>query len=284
MFVLDKIILDRYSPSTYSYPFAVGVCELFIGGIVFGLVSSQGMDSRALLGGFLASGALAIGFLILVFAIRFGQVARVVPLWSLSALVVAPMAALFLDEKISATAAFAIILAVTGAGLVSWQRVGHGPVFGNPVVIMCALVSAFLNAISLVLTKYFLEDSDFWEFYASFRMWFAPWMLMVIVLPEVRREIRPMMRNRKFIGLTVLNIGAVVSASHAVRFAAVSLGPVSLVSALLSTQPGLVFLYSVGLATLAPTFFGDWITRGTIRLQIAGIAAITAAVAIITLQ
>ena len=97
------------------------------------------------------------------------------------------MAALFLDEKISATAAIAIVLAVTGAGLVSWQRVGHGPVFGNPLIILCALVSAFLNAISLVLTKYFLEDSDFWEFYASFRMWFAPWMLLVILLPEVRR-------------------------------------------------------------------------------------------------
>jgi hypothetical protein len=93
-----------------------------------------------------------------------------------------------------------------------------------------------------------------------------------------------MMRNRGFIGLTVLNIGGVVSASHAIRFAAVSLGPVSLVSALLSTQPAVVFLYSVGLATLAPTVFGGWITRGTIRLQIAGIAAITAAVAIITLE
>ena len=286
VFVLDKIIVDRYSPTTYSYAFATGLMELAIGSTIFLIVSQNGMEPQAMLGGALAGGTLAIGFLILLLAIRRGQVARVVPIWSLAPLMVAPMAAGFLGERLSALAAVAIVLAVAGSAMVSWQRPSsvRGPSFGSPVVLASAAGSALLNAVSLVLAKYFLDRVDFWQFYASFRVFFSVWMLMVIFAPEVRRSLGAMARSREFIGLVVLNLGVVVSISHGIRFAAVSMGPVSLVSALSSAQPAVVFLYSLGLAALAPAFFGGWITRATIKPQVAGIAAVTASVVLISLD
>ena len=82
----------------------------------------------------------------------------------------------------------------------------------------------------------------------------------------------------------LIAVEIISSVSHLVRFAAISLGPVSLVAALGSAQPMLVLLYAMVLAAAYPSNFGTWITRRTLRTQVTGIVAITAAVAIISVQ
>ena len=281
--ILDKLIVDRYSPTTYVYVFWIGVWELAAGSIISGILSSQGLESRTLVGGML-TGAVSAGALILYLsALRFGQVARVVPIWFLYPLMVAPMAAGFLGERISPLVAGAILLAVAGGVLVSWQGSTASRTFGNPAMPLLALAAGGFLAVSFILNKHFVEGADFWQFFGFYRLGFAVPMLGIALVPEVRRVAPGMAGNRGFMGLVMLTEG-IVSIVLIVRFAAVSLGPVSLVAAISAVQPSLVFLYSLALANLSPTNFGGWITRRTLRPQAAGIAAITASVIIISLQ
>ena len=74
---------------------------------------------------------------------------------------------------------------------------------------------------------------------------------------------------------------AMASLSFLVRFAAIDKGPVSLVAAIGSLQPLLVFFYAYGLATVFPANFSDWITKRTISTQVAGTVAISAGVVVI---
>ena len=229
-------------------------------------------------------GALAAGSLALFLAaVKLGQVARVVPIWFLYPLMVAPMAVVFLDESMSAVIVGAIILAVIGAILVSWQKAEDGRLFGNPAVPPLTLLAAGLLAVSFVLAKWALEDGEFWQFFGAYRIGFAPVMLAAGMIPKTRVSAFGMVRNRGFISLMVV-IEALVTLAVLARFAAVSLGEVSLVAAVSAVQPSLVFLYSLALAALWPSVFGGWITRGTLLPQMTGIAAITAGVAIIALQ
>ena len=244
--IFDKLIVDRYH-GIYFYAFWIGIFELALGLVGLGIaLSLQSAEGGTILGAMLV-GALAAGSLALFLAaVKLGQVARVVPIWFLYPLMVAPMAVVFLDESMSAVIVGAIILAVIGAILVSWQKAEDGRLFGNPAVPPLTLLAAGLLAVSFVLAKWALEDGEFWQFFGAYRIGFAPVMLAVGMIPKTRVSAFGMVRNRGFISLMVV-IEALVALAVLARFAAVSLGEVSLVAAVSAVQPSLVFLYSLAL-------------------------------------
>ena len=279
--VLDKYFVDRYT--MYHYSFWIGAFELMIGATVTVVLNTSNLEIRTLLGGVLTGAVSASSILLYLSAIRLGQVARVVPIWYLAPLLVVPMAAGFLGEDVTPLGVAAILMAVGGAVLVSWQRSGESRGFGNPVVPLLALGAAVLLAVTFILTKHFLTDGDFWRFFGAFRLGFAPALLAIGLSTDVRWEVLRSIRDRRFLRLFLFR-EPVVTASFLARFAAVSTGPVSFVAAIASIQPMLVFLYSLGLATASPARFESWVTRGTLLTQVTGIFAITAGVVIISLQ
>ena len=282
--IVDKMILDRHSPSVIAFCFWFGVCELFFGSVVIGIVSLWGLDVRAALGGVLTGGVMATALMVYLPALKRGQVARLIPLRFIWPLMVAPMAAGFLGEEVSPLAAVAIVLAVMGGMLVSWEGARGSRSFGSVSALFLVVTSAVIQAVSVVLAKYFLDDGDFWSFYGGNRAGFAPpVLLMVLAQPQVRRAIPGLIRRRGFIGLISVDEAAATLAQMT-RFSAIKLGPVSLVSALGSMQPLVVFLYVLTLATAFPSSFGGWISRRNIVTQAAGVCSIVAAVAIISLQ
>ena len=283
--ILDKLILDRFASRVFYYAFWIGVFELVLGLISLGVVAGvqgDGLESKTFLGGVLTGAVAAVSVLLFFASLKLGQVTRVVPVWYLYPLIVAPLAAVFLDESISALAAGAIVLAVTGAVLVSWQG-GGGPIFGNPAVPLLALVAAAILAVSFVLSKYFLEGGDFWQFLASERMGVAIPMMGVALLPGVWRGALGMVRQRGFMGLVAL-VQAIITLVLLARFGAIDQGPVSFVAAISAVQPAMVFLYALVLAALYPATFGTWITRSTLLPHSIGIAVLMGGVVIIALE
>ena len=282
--ILDKVIVDRYAPAIYYYSFWIGVYEIVIGSAVLGgVVGAQGLDTGAFAGGMLVGAVRALSLLLLLAALKRGQVTRVAPINYLYPLMVAPLAVVFLDEDLSAVAWGAIVLAVAGAALVSWQRGAGERTFGNPAVLALAFCGAVFFAASITLSKHFLTEENFWQFYGSTRVGVAFGMLSVVLIPEVRQKALGTVRNRGFMAMVGL-VEGVVTVATIINFAAITLGPVSLVAAISALQPSLVFLYSLGLSRVSPAYFGDWIVRRTLRPQVAGILAIAAGIVLISVQ
>ena len=144
--------------------------------------------------------------------------------------------------------------------------------------------AAFLG-VATVLSKSFLEGDIFWLYLGAYRLGFGLAMAgITVVTREVRTGMRVTLRNSAFLRLIILEEGVLISVAMVVRFAAINLGPVSLVSALNSAQPAMVFIYSLLLAGLFPLAFGNWVTKRTLHTQTVGIAVIVGAVAIISLE
>ena len=282
---VDKIVVDRYVRSVYFYYFWIGVYELVLGLLFLGVaISFEIEESEGILGGLITGGLRGLGVILLISAIKRGQVARVIPIWFLYPLMVAPMAVLFLDESLPALAWSAVPLAVMGAMLVSWQGTGGLSRFGDPLTVLLAVCGALLFAGSLALSKHFVTDETFWQFYGSSRVGHGIAMLVFSLLAvDVRRSALKEAGNRPFMGCVVLG-EFVITGSNLAALGAVILGPVSLVAAIGAMQPISVFVFSVALATLFPASFGHWITRTALRPQAAGIAAITGAVVLITMS
>ena len=282
--VLDKLIVDRLTPSIFFFAFWIGVFDLVLGMVLVSVVSSVEFDRTALLGGLLTGSIQAVSLIFLLSALKRGTLARVVPIWYLYPLIVAIMAAVFLDERLSGIAWGAVVLAVVGAGFVSWRGGTTHQGFGNPRPLFLALVAATIGAASWVMSKHFLDGGGFWQFYAGMILGFGVGMLVINFLLGETRAAIVMVRNRKFMASVTLLVGLATVATI-VQFGAINLAPdVSFVAAINAIQPSLVFLYTLGLAAMSPTIFGSWVIRGTLRPQITGISAITAAVVIISFQ
>jgi len=283
--ILDKFIIDRHAPNVYVYAAWIGVIELFIGVVSLSVVVGvQGVSASSFGGGAAIGAVSATGLMFLLAALKYGQVNRVVPIWFTYPLLVAPVAAVFLDEKLSVIALGAILLAVVGAILVSWEGDSASGRFGHPAALLLALGASAGWALSFILSKHFLEGGHFWQVFASYRLGFSTVMLMGVGSRRVRTSSVRLVRDATFVRLMVA-AELIITVVVITRFAAVSLGPdVSIVAAISAVQPALVFFYSLVLAGVSPLMFGSWVNRGTFFTQSGGILAITAAVVIISLQ
>ncbi len=285
MNILDKFIIDRHAPNVYVYAAWIGVLELFIGAVSLAVVVGiQGVSAPSFGGGAAIGAVSATGLMFLLAALKYGQVNRVVPIWFTYPLLVAPIAAVFLDEQLSAIALGAILLAVVGAILVSWEGESASGRFGHPAALLLALGASAGWALSFILSKHFLEGGHFWQVFASYRLGFAVVMLMGVGSRRVRTSALRLTRDATFVSLILL-AELIITVVVITRFAAVSLGPdVSIIAAISAVQPALVYLYSLVLAGVSPLMFGSWVNRGTFFTQSGGILAITAAVVIISLK
>ncbi len=282
--ILDKLIVDRLTPSIFFFAFWIGVYDLVLGTVLVSVVSVVEFDRTALLGGLLTGSVQAVSLIFLLSALKRGMLSRVVPIWYLYPLIVAIMAAVFLDERLSGVAWGAVVLAVVGAGFVSWYGGTAHQGFGNPKPLFLALAAATIGAASIVMSKHFLDGGGFWQFYAGIILGFGVGMLLINLLLGESRTAVFMVRNRNFMAAVTLLVGLATVATI-IQFGAINLAPdVSFVAAINAIQPPLVFLYSLGLAAMSPKIFGSWVIKGTLRPQITGISAITAAVGIISFQ
>ena len=291
--VLDKLILERYAPTIFFYAFWVGLLELVLGGLLLLGLSFGQLDARAYGGGLLVGAIGSTSFLMLLAALRNGQLARVAPVYYLNPLMVAPMSIVFLDEEVAGVIWVAITMAVVGAALVSWEG-AEGGRWAQPRAQGFALLGAFLFALSNVVSKHFfdlvlpgsgtsLDRAEFWQLYAGSRTGFGMLVFVALATRDVRRRGRRMIGDGKFIGLVAL-AEVVVSGAILAMLGAISLGPVSRVSAIGALGPAVVLLYSVALARMVPSTFGGWVTLRNLPTQVAGIGTITAAVVIISLE
>ena len=283
--ILDKLIIDR------SRPQHLRLCCVDrrpgAGHRRGQLICRRGTPRHLLV--FVGWGAVigavsATGLMFLLAALKYGHVNRVVPVWFTYPLLVAPIAAVFLDERLFRRRPWSYLPCCGRGnnGLVG----GDSPSgrFGHPAALLLALGASAGWALSFVLSRHFLGDGSFWQVFASYRLGFAAVMLMGIGSHRVRTSAVRLVRDATFVKLMII-AELIITVVVITRFAAVSLGPdVSIIAAISAVQPALVFFYSLVLAEVSPLMFGSWVNRGTFFTQAGGIFAITAAVVIISLR
>ena len=298
--VIDKLVVEKFSPSIFFYAFWIGVMEIPVGVILLLAVSTDGFDGSAIAGGFLLGLVRSGSLIMLLNALRNGQLARVAPVYYLYPIMVAPMSAIFLGDTLELIIWVAILLSVTGAGLVTWQG-GDGVAFdgqggtlgavfhrmrgyfSQPKAQGFALIAAFLFASSSVVASYVLDSEPFWDVFAASRIGLGVGAGgAALCTANVRRGALGMVRVPSYMALVVLS-EITVTGAIMLNLRALDLGPASEVTAIGALQPAVILAYSVALFMLWPRAFSDWVTTKSMVTQLLGIVAISLAVALIAL-
>lgn len=279
--ILDSHLVTKRFPSLRTFLLPVGVIHLtygVTGALVFGMPATA--DGSVVAIAVVSSCVRTLAVLILLDSLRHREVSRVIPIVYMYPMFVALLAFLFLGERLGTAQWIAVVVVASGAVMVS--SYGHQPSLESmerPRSLLLFL-AAVLFAVADVTGKFALARLEFWQLF-----WIgAVVMGMTFVAVSLRRRVVAAIRGSDQYrrALTVVALNEVIApVGIVISYWALERGPVSLVSALLSSRPLFVLIFAVILSRRAPEFLLWGAGRRLFLARLVATAMIVGGIAVI---
>jgi transporter family protein len=225
-----------------------------------------------------------IGVFLYYSALRKGEVSRAVPILHMSPLVVIIFATIFLGESLRSLQYMGIILLVVGAAMISLKfrpetiiekgersvRNYFRKLFGfiDPVfwiILPAMLIFSARN----VLVKYVTSQASVFPifFWIGIGCFAASLLILAFHHPRIFKKGRAGVEH-------LISINSISAAAFMLFTIAVSIGPVSVITALAALDPLFVFVLAVLLTKFEPKIVSEEMKKSTIELKILSIIII----------
>jgi drug/metabolite transporter (DMT)-like permease len=270
--VLDKFLISHVEQHPIVYAFFSGIVgpATFILA-PFGLIMLNARDMTiAVVAGVL----FTIGMYYMYSAVRMTSISRVLPIeGGLVPVFTLAIAYFFLGERLTVVQNFSFVFLVVGAVLVSFRREQTG---WRAKALGHVMISAFLFALSLTMTKYIYNQSNLVSGLIWTRLGFFASALAILLSPKARRYI---FHARK--KATKRNLGVYLTARGGNALAgflqnyAISLGSVSIVNALQGVQFVFLLLLTTGLSVSFPKVLKERVTTEALSIKLTAIVLIS---------
>ena len=282
---LDKVLLQKYIPSSRVFIILVGFVQLLLALIVLPLASftGYGADDAAIA---IGSGLVTGAYLILLFwAISLQDVSRVVPVASTYPIFIAVIAQLFLGEELGVLAWTGICVTVAGVGLMSFGPTARASDMGKGQTMVFALLvtASLLFGLTQIMSKVVADDMDVWTLLMWRMLGAAAVCIALLVKTQVVPDIMRALRNPSAVGLLLLTEGALVLVAMVFTLEAIYNGPVSLASTVMATRPLFVFVLGVALSMGASNVLNEPLEGRILATKLLAIAMMIAGVGAVTL-
>ncbi len=211
-----------------------------------------------------------------------GEVSRAVPIIDSYPLFVAILATAFLGQNMTPIKWMAIAMVVAGSILVSQHRSlpGQSVRLGKSFVYLAG--GSLGIATFVILAKLALESLSCGQVFALSSLGGAPLLILAGVSSGARGEISSLVKRPRALGMILLG-ETLLALSIIVYFRAITLGPISLVSAITATRPLMVLIYSTLLTVTAPRFISEQLSRPVIWHKLLATTMVTAGIAMMSL-
>ncbi|MBZ9572835.1 DMT family transporter [Patescibacteria group bacterium] len=264
---VDKYVLTKWVRKPIIPVMILGIVGLVASLLVY---LFHGFSELSYFNIFLAFVAGVFYILTAVFyfkAVKIEEISRVIPLFYFGSIFILLLATLFLGEVFTFTKYLGIFLLVTGAVLISsknFLKLSFGKAF------WFMIFGTILGSIGAVLTKYLLGFTDFWTIFGYLRIGaiFPLIPIFYFSFPELIKTTKA--HGKKVIAVISLN-GTLNFFAVLLITIAISVGYVTLVSALTSVQPFFVLLFAVVLSTFYPKILKEEITKRTMFIKLLAI-------------
>ncbi len=264
--VIDKFLLEKRVQNCFSIVPVGGWIQLIFGIGVLLFAPFAGTHSQAIIA-FLIGIGISITYGLYYYALSVEEATRAISIWYMTPVIIAILAAIFLDEILPAWKYAAIIVAAAGAVLIGIEQL-RGFVMRKGFYVI--LLNSFILATISIAQKHMLETLSFLNLFGIQSLGLATGGTLFLVSRNVRRHLS-----------IVLKSAHVVFAGETVTFAAVLIGlsavasaEVSKVSAMSSVQPLYLLIYMILLSTFIPHILKEVFTRKTLAIKIVSILMI----------
>lgn len=281
--VLDKRLVDHVFPTVAGLNVAVAAAQLFTGALFLavvlprnGIPSGDAIVVSLITGVFWAGGLMAF-----FYGLHLTDVSRASSIWMASPIFAAVLAAIFLGERINALQWLAIIVVVGGTAVASYHPQRTGRAFISTHALVVLLGAAAITGAAFVWNKQATSLTGVWETQGLRNLSMGIVMGALAWRGGVVRELVTTLRRPSNFNLFFITEVVIAPAAAIIFVIAISLGPISFVSAVNSTRPLFVLLISSLLSTRFWNVLNEPLDRGTLALK--GLSAVLIASGVTTL-
>ena len=158
-------------------------------------------------------------------------------------------------ETLSFWAYAGILLIVIGAFILSHKK--RGKIIISPALWL-VIIFSFLFAVGDVVSDFSLNYIDFWSFFFWASIGSVLGSVLMLGFPKIKTGFVADVRALETkVFLIILAVSIIYYIAEIFFYAALSLGPVSLVVAVVATQPMFTFIYALGLSFYKPEFLHE---------------------------
>ncbi|MCH7785954.1 MAG: EamA family transporter [Chloroflexi bacterium] len=281
--ILDKVLLMRYISNARTFLVMIGLLQIALSAIVipFTPVFSYSFDVSAV--AFVSGLLWGTSLVTMIWAMSTQDVSRVVPIASTFPVFVAIMAMLFLSESLSILHWVAIVVTVAGAAFISLNPTSPSSRVPLDSSFFLLLLGSMAFGGGQLLSKAVLDDMDVWSLYILRGAGLGTIAIALMFRPSVLPDIRRALSDVKTMSLFLTAEGATVFVGVTLSLWAISLGPVSLTSTLMSTRPLFVFVLSVLASSSVWRLLDEPLDRKTLANKLISTTMIVAGISAISL-
>ncbi|MEA3253593.1 MAG: EamA family transporter [Chloroflexota bacterium] len=280
--ILDSHLLSRRMPGLRAFLLPVGIIHLVYGSLLFVFFPlPEGAAAGPVLVAVASAMLRTAAVFIILDSLKREEVSQVIPVVYTYPVFVAVMAGPLLGESLNSLQWLAIAMVVLGAVMSSVEQVPSGSFHWRSRMLIL-FASSLLLAAADVASKYALASISFWNMCWIGAFCMSGTFLLISVRPHVIRQLINMKQRNSAMRLIALDevlapLGILLS------FWALERGPVSLVSAILSSRPAFVLMAALILSRLSPVFLLWRSGRAMLILRLIATAMVVGGIAIIYL-
>ena len=261
--ISDKVLVSKYLKNPFLGTIVCDITIIPIVGIAFLVRPPEILKISEFLM-VLAATLFGIAGVLLYFkAMQKTEASRLVVALQSLPLFVLVLAVVFLGERLSYTQIFGIISIVVAATIVSEGRLGKNK------WVLAAFLCSLLWAMEAIVTKYLLGSVDYWSLF----LWSSLMALSIyaIALPLYFKELKStIIAKPKLLVFGFLSAGSYFLA-YVLELMALTIGYVSLVSAVGALQPFIVLAFAFVVSRFAPFLFKETFDVKSVITKIASV-------------
>ncbi len=283
--IFDKTVIHRYASSPLTLPLLIGIAQTAVGLTVLAFVRTPPEATAQAVGWAVGSGVLfGLGGQLLIRTLFTQEVSRAIPVYQTFPVFAALIAVVFLDGVVTPLQWLGISATVAGAVALSVRtEAGYRTLFLHRAFVVL-MVASLLTGAAHVTGKAAVDELPVLYTHGLRMLALGVVFLAFNLRPAPIREVTGFVRGRSpallFVGTNEL---LTANVSLLLTLWALSLGPVSLVSALVGTRALYVVLYSTGLALVWKGALGEETSPRALAVKVGSTALIVAGVAGIAL-
>ena len=251
---IDSHLISKRMPGLRAFLLPLSVIQLFYGLLSFYLFPfPEVIGLWPLLVAFGSGITRIAGATIMLYYMIKEEISRIVPVAYTYPIFVALMAVPLLGENITYLQWLAIVIVVAGAVIVSFKQSPFGSAVWSGRPFLALLGSGLLLAMADITSKYALAYFSFWNMFSVNAFCIFGIFFLASLRPHILRQLRDMAHRNQSLGLMALN-ETLAPIAITMSYWALSKGPVSLVSTIISSRPIFVVIYALILNRFLPHF------------------------------
>ncbi len=278
-------MLVNYMRSPYTLLLLIALVQATIGIVLTAVLPWPEATILGPLGWAVLSGVLwGTGALFMFHALRSEEVSRVVPIYQTYPIFAALMAVVFLGEEVAPLDWAAVLFTVGGAVILSIRQDREYRRLFLHRSFFVLMLGSVIAASAFVIGAVALENLPVLNTHALRTLGLSGTLLLAALRRSHLHEIRELIRRRSpALALVSINEFGLANVSFLMVLWALSLGPVTLVTTLVSTRSLFLVLYSILLTLRFRGVLGEHITPGAVAVKLSAVALIVGGVSVISL-